>query len=93
MNALDWLVLIAFFAYMIWDGVRQHKNTQNVEDLLLARRSMPWWAIGISILATQASAITFIGTTGYAYMLDMKFIQVYFGLPLALVIISIVLVP
>ena len=93
MSFLDWLIVILFFAYIMWDGIRQNKHTNKLEDLLVAGRSMPWWAIGISILATQASAISFIGTTGLAYMHDMSFIQVYLGLPLAMVILCITLVP
>ncbi len=93
MSWLDWGIIILFFAYTLWDGMRQSSKTHNVEDLLLARRSMPWWAIGISVMATQASAISFIATTGFAYMHDMSFLQVYFGLPIAMVILCITLVP
>ena len=64
-----------------------------MEDLLLAKRQMPWWAIGLSVLATQASAITFIGTTGQAYMHDMRFVQMYLGTPIAMVILCVTLVP
>ncbi|RMG31653.1 MAG: sodium-coupled permease [Bacteroidetes bacterium] len=93
MSALDWIILFIFFAYTLWDGTRHNRRTNKVEDLLLAGRSMPWWAMGLSIMATQASAITFIGTTGQAYMYDMRFIQVYLGLPIAMVILCLTLVP
>ncbi len=73
--------------------MRQNRQTTNVEDLLLANRRMPWWAVGLSVLATQASAITFIGTTGQAYMHDMKFVQFYLGTPIAMVILSVTLLP
>lgn len=93
MNVVDWIILLSFFAYTLWDGMRQNKETSDIHDLLLAGRRMKWWAIGVSVLATQASAITFIGTTGQAYMQDMRFLQVYLGMPLAMVILCITLVP
>ncbi|MCZ6693339.1 MAG: sodium-coupled permease [Bacteroidetes bacterium] len=93
MSFFDWLIVLLFFAYIMWDGIRQNQHTNKLEDLLVAGRTMPWWAIGTSILATQASAISFIGTTGLAYMHDMSFIQIYLGLPLAMVILCITLVP
>lgn len=93
MHWIDWLVLTGFFIYTLWDGLRQQTKTSTLEDLMLARRSVPWWAAGISVMATQASAITFIGTTGQAYMEDMRFLQVYLGLPLAMIILSGTLVP
>lgn len=93
MQHLDWFVLIAFLAYTIWDGLRHQGKTKNLDGLLLAGRSMPWWAMGLSVMATQASAITFIGTTGQAYMYDMRFVQMYLGLPLAVVILAVTLVP
>lgn len=93
MHWIDWLVLAIFFIYTLWDGLRHHGGAQDLEGLLLARRSVSWWAAGLSVMATQASAITFIGTTGQAYMEDMRFLQVYLGLPLAMVILSGTLVP
>ena len=93
MSLIDWLILIFFFTYTIWDGVRQNKKEYSIESLLLARRNMPWWAIGFSVMATQASAITFIGTTGLAYIEDMKFLQVYLGIPIAMVILCVTLLP
>lgn len=93
MSHWDWIILLCFFAYTLWDGMRQNAQTSNVEDLLLANRRMPWWAVGLSVLATQASAVTFIGTTGQAYMHDMKFVQFYLGTPIAMVILSLTLVP
>lgn len=93
MGHWDWIILLCFFAYTLWDGMRQNAQTTNVEDLLLANRRMPWWAIGLSVLATQASAVTFIGTTGQAYMHDMKFVQFYLGTPIAMVILCVTLLP
>lgn len=93
MAITDWLVLIAFFAFTLWDGLRKNKSTKNVEDLLLANRSMPWWAVGLSVMATQASAISFVGTAGQAYMHDMRFVHVYLSIPFAMIILSITLLP
>lgn len=93
MSLYDWLVLLLFFAYMVWDGSKSHKKNTDLEGMLLARRSMPGWALGLSVMATQASAITFIGTTGQAFFYDMRFIQVYLGLPIAMIVLSLTLIP
>ena len=93
MHWIDWAVLFAFLAYTVWDGTRQGKDAHNINDYLLAGRSMPWWAAGLSVMATQASAITFIGTTGIAYTQDMRFVQVYLAIPFAMILICIFLVP
>ncbi|HCT51941.1 MAG TPA: sodium-coupled permease, partial [Balneola sp.] len=93
MHWIDWVVLSLFLIYTIWDGTRRGKDAENIEGFLLAGRSMPWWAAGLSIMATQASAITFIGTTGIAYVEDMRFVQVYLAIPFAMILICIFLVP
>lgn len=93
MHWIDWTVLIAFLAYTVWDGTRKGKDAHDIEGYLLAGRGMPWWAAGLSIMATQASAITFIGTTGIAYVEDMRFVQVYLAIPFAMILICIFLVP
>jgi len=93
MHWIDWLVLIAFLAYTIWDGTRQGKDSTNIEGFFLANRAMPWWAMGLSVMATQASAITFIGTTGQAYVEDMRFVQIYLAVPFAMIILCLTLVP
>ncbi|GAB5410033.1 MAG: hypothetical protein BalsKO_23980 [Balneolaceae bacterium] len=93
MHWIDWAVLFAFLAYTVWDGTRKGKNAENIEGYLLAGRNIPWWAAGLSIMATQASAITFIGTTGIAYVEDMRFVQVYLAIPFAMILICIFLVP
>jgi Na+/proline symporter len=93
MHWIDWLVLVAFLGYTIWDGTRQGKESSNIEGFFLANRSMPWWAMGLSVMATQASAITFIGTTGQAYVEDMRFVQTYLAIPFAMIIICMTLVP
>jgi Na+/proline symporter len=93
MHWIDWLILIAFLVYTIWDGTREGKNSSNIEGFFLANRSMPWWAMGLSVMATQASAITFIGTTGQAYVEDMRFVQIYLAVPFAMIILCLTLVP
>ena len=93
MHWIDWLVLIAFLGYTIWDGTRRGAQSENIEDFFLANRSMPWWAMGLSVMATQASAITFIGTTGQAYVEDMRFVQIYLAVPFAMIILCMTLVP
>lgn len=93
MRYLDWLVIVAYLAYVIWDGIRLSKNTGDVEGFFLANRSLPWWAVGLSVMATQMSAITLVGTTGQAYSDGMRFLQFYYGMPLAMVILCVTLVP
>lgn len=93
MHWIDWLLLIAFLGYTIWDGTRHGKQSENIEGFFLANRSMPWWAMGLSVMATQASAITFIGTTGQAYVEDMRFVQMYLAVPFAMIILCVTLVP
>ena len=93
MSWIDWVVLIAFLAYTVWDGTRSGKKSKDIEGYLLAGRSMPWWAAGLSVMATQASAITFIGTTGIAYVEDMRFVQTYLAIPFAMIILCMTMVP
>jgi SSS family transporter len=93
MRLLDWAVVAAYLIYIIWDGVRMTKHSGNAEGYFLANRSLPWWAVGLSVMATQLSAITLVGTTGQAYNDGMRFIQFYYGLPLAMVILCITAVP
>ncbi len=93
MRLLDWIVVAAYLIYVIWDGVRMTKNSRDAEGYFLANRSLPWWAVGLSVMATQMSAITLVGTTGQAYSDGMRFLQFYYGLPLAMVILCITVVP
>ena len=75
------------------DGVRMSKRTKEVDGYLLASRSLPWWAVGLSVMATQLSAITMVSTTGQGYADGMRFVQFYFGLPIAMIILSVTVVP
>ena len=93
MHPVDWVVVVAFTAWIVYDGLKRTKDSHEIEGYFLAKRSIPWWAAGISVMATQLSAITMIGTTGQAYADGMRFIQFYFGLPLAMIILSWTLVP
>ena len=93
MNYLDWAVVVCYLVYVIWDGIRMTKNTDNAEGYFLAGRSLPWWAVGLSVMATQLSAITLVGTTGQAYSDGMRFVQFYYGLPIAMVILCVTAVP
>ena len=93
MHPVDWSVLIAFVAWIVYDGLKRTKDSHTLDGYFLARRSIPWWAAGLSVMATQLSAITMIGTTGQGYTDGMRFIQFYFGLPLAMIILSVTLVP
>jgi SSS family transporter len=93
MHWIDWVVLAGFMAWIIYDGLKRTKDSQELDGYFLAKRSIPWWAAGISVMATQLSAITMIGTTGQGYNDGLRFIQFYFGLPLAMVVLSITLVP
>lgn len=93
MRALDWVIIAVYLVYVLVDGVRRAKGTREIEGYFLAHRSLPWWAVGLSVMATQLSAITLIGTTGQGATDGMRFVQFYFGLPLAMVILGVTLVP
>ena len=93
MRAIDWLIVVAYILWIVVDGLRRSKGTDKVEGYFLANRSLPWWAVGLSVMATQLSAITLVGTTGQGYADGMRFIQFYFGLPIAMVILSATAVP
>ncbi len=93
MHPFDWLVIVAYFAWILYGGLRRSRNTQQVEGYFLANRSLPWWAVGLSVMATQLSAITLVGTTGRGYAEGMGVLQLYLGLPIAMVILAITVVP
>jgi Na+/proline symporter len=93
MHIVDWLVVAVYLVWIVHDGLKRTKASDEVEGYFLANRSLPWWAVGLSVMATQLSAITLVGTTGQGYADGMRFVQFYFGLPLAMVILSVTLVP
>ena len=93
MSSLDWVVLTGTLLFIVAYGVLKARGNQNIEGYLKGGYSMKWWTVGLSVMATQASAITFLSTPGLAYEDGMRFVQFYFGLPLALIIVSITFVP
>src|SRR5438477_3325830 len=93
MRTLDWFVVLVYIVWIVYDGLRRSKGTDRVEGYFLGNRSLPWWAVGLSVMATQMSAVTLVGTTGQAYSTGLRFIQFYFGLPLAMIILSMTVVP
>ncbi|HUS10488.1 MAG TPA: hypothetical protein VMZ30_08490 [Pyrinomonadaceae bacterium] len=93
MHVIDWTIVVLYILWLVWDGVKRTKLERTAESYFLANRSLPWWAVGLSVMATQLSAITLIGTTGQGYSDGMRFIQFYYGLPLAMIILSLTLVP
>ncbi len=93
MSSIDWIVLIGSIVAIVTFGLRQARGADDCSTYLLAGRSMPWYVMAFSIMATQASAITFISTTGQGYVDGMRFVQFYFGVPIAMVIIASIFLP
>jgi len=93
MNLLDWVILGSTVIFIVLYGTLKTRGNQNIEGYLKGDNKMKWWMIGVSIMATQASAITFLSTPGQAIEDGMRFLQFYFGLPIAMVIISVTIVP
>lgn len=93
MNSLDWIVLFGTVVFIVLYGTWKTRGNQNIEGYLKGDNSMKWWMMGVSIMATQASAVTFLSTPGQAIEDGMRFLQFYFGLPVAMVIISVTMVP
>ncbi|KAA2217151.1 sodium:solute symporter [Maribacter flavus] len=93
MGALDWTILAGTLLFIVTYGVWKTKGSANVDDYVKGGNEAQWWTIGLSVMATQASAITFLSTPGQAFHDGMGFVQFYFGLPLAMIIICLVFVP
>jgi SSS family transporter len=93
LRTADWLVFSAALAYIVLYGMWRARGRATVRTFVLAGRHVPWYAVGLSVMATQASAVTFISTTGQAYVDGMRFVQFYFGLPIAMVILAYTAVP
>lgn len=93
MHVLDWLVMLGTLLGIVAYGVWKTRNVHSVQSYLLGDRDLPWWTIGLSIMATQASAITFLSTPGQAYEDGMRFVQFYFGMPFAMVFLAIFVLP
>ncbi len=94
MHLLDWFVLLGTLALVVLYGVWKSRNSvSDSDDFLAGKRDLPWWTIGLSIMATQASAVTFLSTPGQAYADGMQFVQFYFGMPIAMVILAYFVLP
>jgi len=93
MSTLDWIIMLSTLLGIVAYGVWHTRKVDNVQSYLLGDRDLPWWTIGLSVMATQASAITFLSTPGQAYEDGMRFAQFYFGLPVAMVILCIFVLP
>ncbi|MCO4101455.1 MAG: sodium:solute symporter [Gemmatimonas sp.] len=93
MHWINWVIVAVYLVVVILDGLRRTRGTKNIEGYFLASRSLPWWAVGLSVMATQLSAITLIGTTGQGATDGLRFVQFYFGLPIAMVLLGVTLVP
>lgn len=93
MSWIDWLVLCVTICFIVFYGVWKSRNTKNIQGYLLADRKLPWYHVGLSVMATQASAITFLSAPGQGYTDGLRFVQFYFGLPLAMIVLCITFVP
>ncbi|WP_405206772.1 sodium:solute symporter [Aquimarina sp. LLG6339-5] len=93
MQLIDWIVLIGTLLFIVLYGVWKTRGSKSVQDYIRGGNEAKWWTIGLSVMATQASAITFLSTPGQAFHSGMGFVQFYFGLPIAMIIICIVFIP
>ena len=93
MHWFNWVVVVTYVTWVVVDGLRKSKGTDTISGYFLANKSLPWWVVGLSVMATQLSAVTMIGTTGQGATDGLRFVQLYFGLPLAMVILGVTLVP
>lgn len=93
MQVIDWVILIITLFFIVFYGAWKTRGSKNVQDYILGNNETPWYTVGISVMATQASAITFLSTPGQAFNDGMGFVQFYFGLPLAMIIICITFIP
>lgn len=93
MSIIDWIVLFTTLLLIVLYGIYKSRHINNIEGFLLSNRELPWYNVGLSVMATQASAITFLSAPGLAYTSGMSFVQFYFGLPLAMIVLCITFVP
>nr|WP_315155826.1 sodium:solute symporter [uncultured Flavobacterium sp.] len=93
MQLFDWIILLTTLLFIVFYGVWKTKGSKNVEDFILGNNETPWHVVGLSVMATQASAITFLSTPGQAYHDGMGFVQFYFGLPIAMILICVTFIP
>lgn len=93
MHWINWAIVVVYLTYVVVDGIRKSKDTDTIAGYFAANKSLSWWVVGLSVMATQLSAVTMIGTTGQGATDGLRFVQLYFGLPLAMVILGVTLVP
>ena len=93
MHWINWAIVVVYLAYVVIDGIRKSKGTDTIEGYFAANKSLSWWVVGLSVMATQLSAVTMIGSTGQGATEGLRFIQIYFGLPIAMVILGVTIVP
>ena len=93
MSAIDWTIIGLYLIWIVWDGIRLSRDTGKLEGYFLASKSLPWWAVGLSVMATQLSAITMVSSTGQGYADGMGLLQQYYALPIAMIIIAVTFVP
>lgn len=93
MHWINWAIVVVYLVYVVVDGIRKSKGTDTLSGYFVANKSLAWWVVGLSVMATQLSAVTMIGTTGQGATDGLRFVQIYFGLPIAMVILGVTLVP
>ena len=93
MHWINWLIVVVYVIWVVVDGIRKAKDTDTISGYFIANKSLSWWVVGLSVMATQLSAVTMIGTPGQGATDGMRFIQLYLGLPLAMVILGVTIVP
>jgi SSS family solute:Na+ symporter len=93
MSVIDWGIIGLYLVWIVWDGIRLSRDTGKLEGYFLASKSLPWWAVGLSVMATQLSAITMVSSTGQGYADGMGLLQQYYALPIAMIIIAVTFVP
>lgn len=93
MHLLDWIILVGTLAGIVLYGLWKSRNVHSSKDFLAGHRDLPWWTIGLSIMSTQASAITFLSTPGQGYIGGLDFVQFYFGMPIAMAVLCLVVLP
>jgi solute:Na+ symporter, SSS family len=93
MSSIDWLILIITLSFIIIYGIIKSKGAKNIQTYLLADKQLPWYHVGLSVMATQASAITFLSAPGQGFNDGLRFVQFYFGLPLAMVVLCVTFIP
>src|SRR5688572_26639636 len=93
MSVADWIVLVATLIGVISYGLYKSRTTKDLDGYFLSNRTMPWWIVLLGVMGTQASAVTFLSVPGQAYVDGMRFVQFYFGLPLAMIVLCVTFVP